>query len=89
MFMYNWLTETIVTCHISIQTLNAWFSKYIMNYYFVAHRTIGIFSSTCAISNKRIKILIVFLTFYKVNMRNYLAINTIGDNYILEVTYVA
>lgn len=68
----------------------AWFSNYVIYYYFLDHRTIGIFSSTDAISNKSGKISVVFLIFYKVNIRKYLDIvNTKEDNYIFQIAYVA
>lgn len=68
----------------------AWFSNYVMYYYFLDHRTIGIFSSTYAISDKSGKIPVVFLIFYKVNIRKYLDIvNTKEDNYIFQIASVA
>lgn len=63
----------------------AWFSVYIIHGYFLDHRTIGIFSSTRAISNNAGKILILLPTFNNVNMRKYLGKK---DNYIFQIAYV-
>lgn len=52
----------------------AWFSKYMIHCYILDHRTIGIFSFTCVISNNAGKILIFLPTFNNVNKRKYLGI---------------
>lgn len=66
MFIYNWLTDTMLRV---VYLRMTWLSKYVM-YYFLGHRKIGIFSSLlCEISNKSGKKLIVVPTFYKVNVK--------------------
>lgn len=77
MFIYNWLTETMLHVVYLSRLRMAWFSKYVMHCYFLDHRAIGIFSSAYAVSNNAGKILTVLPKFYNVNMRKYLGIVSI------------
>lgn len=47
-----------------------------MHYHVLDHRTIGVFSSICAISNNAGKTLVVLPTFYAVNVKNYFGVVT-------------
>lgn len=77
MFFSNWLTETMSPIiYLSRPFKRAWFSKYIMHYYVLDQRTIGVFSSICAISNNAGKILTVLPMSYTVNVKSYLGVVT-------------
>lgn len=76
MFSYNWLSETVLHIVYLSRPRRAWFSKYIMRYHVLDHRTIGVFSSICAISNNAGKILVVLPAFYAVNVKNYFGVVT-------------